>query len=64
MSEEEMNNKVKEYVKENFPEYWELHLSNPEKYGIYPELLKSLKHRYPKRKNNKNIGGNDYDNRK
>lgn len=59
--EKEITDKVKEYVKENFPEYWELHLSNPEKYGIYPELLKSLKHRYPK---GKNIGGNNNANRK
>ena len=59
--EKEITDKVKEYVKKNFPEYWELHLSNPEKYGIYPELLKSLMHRYPK---TKNIGGNDYDDRK
>jgi hypothetical protein len=53
MSEEEMNDKVKEYVRENFPEYWELHIKDPEEYPIYPELLKSLKHRYPKN----NIGG-------
>lgn len=51
--EKEFLKKVEDYVKENFPEYWELHIKDPEEYPIYPELLKSLKHRYPKN----NIGG-------
>lgn len=38
--------KVEDYIKENFPEYWELHLRDSEKFPIYPELIKSLKHRY------------------
>ena len=42
----EIKEKVKNYIKENFPEYWELHLRKPEKFPIYPELIKSLKHRY------------------
>ena len=32
MNREEIDNKVKEYVKENFSEYWELHLKDPEEY--------------------------------
>ena len=48
--EKEFLKKVEDYVKENFPEYWELHINDSEKFPIYPELVKSLKHRYPKKK--------------
>ena len=54
MKEKEILKKVEDYVKEKFPEYWELHMKDPEKYPIYPELLKSLKHRYRRSDENEN----------